>query len=47
VADYQITKTELGSAKKELEVIRSEKVKYESQIESFKQTLARNEILHK
>ena len=42
-----MAKTETANLKKENEMLRNEKIKFDSQIESFKQTIMRNEILHK
>jgi hypothetical protein len=47
VTDFQLTKNELNTTKKELEFLRTEKQRFDLQTEQYKQTIMRNEILHK
>eukprot|EP00347_Sterkiella_histriomuscorum_P010566 403375794 len=47
VIDFQVAKTEAANLKKENDLLRMEKQKFDLQIEGFKETMMRNEILHK
>ncbi|CDW80385.1 UNKNOWN [Stylonychia lemnae] len=47
VVDFQVAKAELSIIKKENDQLKQDKAKFDSQVESFKQTIMRNEILHK